>query len=238
MSLTMCRGCGQPLAAGVSFCGTCGVRAAAVDSQSTVQAPTSAPAPAVYAQQTAPVMPAQPAVYGVPASRSGVRGMALVAILGLLLSVGARVAYGAMSSDDGPGDLVAQLPIDPQGGKSTFDNGNGEIEVPKGAVSKPETVKIYKRVIRERVQATSPTGGAPLIIPPGTLFVYTFGPTTIRLNAPIIIRFTLPTGQQGIVFVTTRGQIRFLPGVGAGRMVTIVLRSFNLAQPGAVQVVN
>lgn len=259
MSVTMCRGCGQLLPADARFCENCGVRRddppATHSAEQTdpgplgaavmaPEAPAAATAPIQASEPSAPVTSEPTAPLGTyePAATPQRRGrlgyLALMVATGLVLGLIARATCSAMgdSGDEDPGELVAQMPIDPSGGEATFDGGAGKIRVPPGAVSKRETIKIYKRVITERVRAVPPSGGQALVFPPGTLVTYIFGPVNIRLNLPITIIITLPNGQRGLVFVTAQGQVRFLPGVGTGRNVTIVLRSFNLLAPGAITV--
>lgn len=165
----------------------------------------------------------------------GVRILVLIAALGLLVGIAGRLAWNAASGED-PGEIVAELPFDPQGSEHSFDKGAAKVNVPPGAVSKPQTVTVYKQVIQKRVRAVPPRGGQPLVFPPGALVIYIFSPITIRLNVPITVTLTLPAGQQGLVFVTASGQIRVLPGLGTGRTVTLVIRSFDFTRPGAITV--
>lgn len=151
----------------------------------------------------------------------------VVAVAGAVMSAPAPVKES--------GDIVGQLPFGPEGGSQTFDNGQGKVDVPKGALSKPETIIVRRKIIRDRVTAQSPTG-APLIFPPGALIAYTFGPITLVLNRPITITLRLPAGQAGLIFVTSNGQIRFFPGAMAGQTIRIRLTSLNVAQPGAIVV--
>lgn len=157
---------------------------------------------------------------------SGITALVMVvAIAGAVLSAPAPV--------EPAGDLVGQMPFGPEGGTGTFDNGQGKVDVPKGALSKPETIVVRRTVVRDRVTAQGPTG-APLIFPPGALIAYTFGPITLVLNRPITITLRLPAGQAGLIFVTANGQIRFFPGTVAGQTIRLRLRSLRVGQPGAI----
>ena len=68
------------------------------------------------------------------------------------------------------------------------------------------------------------------------LVVYTFGPTNLVFLVPVVIVLPVPPGQNGIVFVTQNGQIRFIPGGGVGT-ITLQVTTFNLNAPGAITVV-
>lgn len=203
----------------------------------------TAPVAAVSDTSSASVSDTSPttihSVGGEPAVRSRRRRtLALLFVIGLVIGLIAVAASGGLTpeEEEPPGELVAQLPLDPQGGDATFDNGAGKMTVPRGAVSTSQTVNVYKRVIPDRVRAVPPSGDQALVFPPGTLVTYVFSPATIRLKVPVTLTIRLPAGQRGLVFVTTAGQIRFLRGIGTGRNVTVVLRSFDLARPGAIAV--
>jgi hypothetical protein len=120
----------------------------------------------------------------------GVQRLVLLAVLGAVLGVGGRLAWAAATNDGeaaDPGEVVAQIPFDPNGNEATFDKGAGKVTVPKGAVSEPQTVTVYKQVIPQRVRAVPPSGGQPLVFPPGALVTYVFSPITLRLNVPITV---------------------------------------------------
>jgi hypothetical protein len=236
MSATFCRGCGQPVGATDEICANCGVRVIPVTEPVTVPAGASA-ADAVL---STPPQPAPPiwsqASVAPPAAASaalGRRRVALTLVMAILVGLLARVAVGAMVHKPNNGDLVAQLPVGADGASATFDNG-GKITVPKGAVSKPTTINVYRRTIDRRVTALSPTGGTPLIFPPGALIVYQFGPVGLVFLQPIVVILPIPPGQNGIVFLDQNGQLRFLPGVGTGTTVRVLITSFNVNAPGAV----
>ena len=243
MSTTICRGCGQLVPAGQDVCGNCGVRA--------LLAGNGSPGPVAVAtetvplvQATAPVAAAAPVVDWTPdvaamerARKAQRRRMALFAVMALIASVGLRAALGGVHHKTPPqqGDLVAQMPVDAKGASESFGNG-GKITVPKGAVDKPQTINIYRQTLNRRITALSPNGGTPIIVPPGTLVVYSFGPTTLVFLQPVTIVLPIPPGQNGLVFVTNNGQIRFLPGIGRGNTVSLVVTSFNFNNPGAIRI--
>jgi hypothetical protein len=244
MSLTTCRGCGQPLTAEVSVCGVCGVR---VTEQTT--APVTEESQAQFVQKTyedlapAPAVPPVVAAAAPPVATAAAanvirlkgRHIALLSGLVALFLIGAITA-GAMSAPDPKpaGELVGQLPFGPEGGTQAFDGGAGKIKVPKGALSGPKTIEVRRTIIRERVTAQSLTG-TPLIFPAGSLIAYTFGPITLVLNRPVTIVLRLPqTDQGGLIFVTSNGQIRYFPGRLGGSTITLRLNSFDLSRPGAI----
>lgn len=248
MSLTTCRGCGQPLTAEVSVCGVCGVRVtteapAPVTEESQaqiVQKTYDDPAPAVAPAAVAPAVTPAIAPPAVPAAAANVirlkgRHIALLSGLVALFLIG-TITAGAMSAPDPKpaGELVGSLPFGPEGGTQEFDGGAGKIKVPKGALSEPKTIEVRRTIIRERVTAQSLTG-APLIFPPGSLIAYTFGPITLLLNRPITIVLRLPVaGQTGLIFVTTNGQIRYFPGRVGGSTITVRLNSLDLSRADAI----
>jgi hypothetical protein len=190
--------------------------------------------PPAAAEATTPMYPFEQ-TYVPPTRNTQARKIALTLALSILLGLVARAGLGALSDRGEEGDLVAQVPVTANGGKATFGDG-GKIEVPKGAVTKPKTINVYRRTIDRRVSVVPPSGGTPLIFPPGTLVVYTFGPTTLVFLRPIVILLPVPAGQQGIVFLTQNGQIRFLPGAPAGGTIRVLVTSFNLNTPGAITV--
>ena len=289
MSIITCRGCGQPLAAGVATCGVCGVRVPEAQhaviaggdgaSMGTVTpaqpsvpvvpaapvTPVAPPAPAVqYAATpavptaevpTAPVptapAPTAPAVdeqaqramieqtYAELSSRQTQRNsnrrLVLMSVSALLLTLIARVAFSAVTSEPKPeGELVAQLPVTPEKGGSTKFDGDGKIKVPKGAVSKPETITVRRTVVRDRIRATSPAGGS-IIIPAGAQNVYIFGPTALVFLRPVTIVLPAPPPpNQGIVFISANGGIQFINVDPRSRTVTIRVNSFDFARGPSV----
>jgi hypothetical protein len=166
------------------------------------------------------------------------RNLILLGVLALVLGAAGQLAWAAATRDEpaDPGEIVAQIPFDPSGTKATFDQGAGTVDVPAGAVSKPQTVTIHKQAVQDRVRAVPSTGGQPLVYPPGSLVIYVFRPIDLQLNAPITVTLAIPAGQQGLVFVSADGRIRVLPGIGTGRTVTLVINSFDFNRPGAITV--
>ena len=254
MSAVACSVCQHPLPAGAAYCDGCGARAPL---ESTLQMNMQSVGGRSSSRESYPTAYADRTAYAEPPSREpetvesakpppveprrpsrGIRTLVLLGVLAFVLGAAGRLAWAAATSDNvpDPGEVVAQIPFDPNGTEATFDKGAGKVKVPAGAVSKPQTVTIYKQVIRDRVRAVPPRGGQPLVFPPGALVIYIFSPITIRLNVPITVTLTIPAGQRGLVFVTADGQIRVLPGVGTGRTVTLVISSFDFTRPGAITV--
>ena len=238
MGSAPCRSCGQPLRAGVRVCTNCGVPVWSSDPPPAAQQPVSAggvqtaPSPVITPLPTQPTepMPAQGKVI-----RLKGRHVAILSAITALFLIGA-VAAGALTAPEpkSAGELVGSLPFDADGGTKSFDDGAGKIKVPKGALDGPETIHVYRTVVRKRVTAASPTG-TQLNFPPGALIAYTFGPVTLVFNRPVTITLPLPVaGQSGLIFVTANGEIRFFAGNVGGQTITIRLNSFDLTQPGAI----
>ena len=171
------------------------------------------------------------------AQRSQGRKLGIAVAIAIAVGLIARFGVGALfpAENQDPGELVAELPVDADGGTAKFGDG-GKIEVPKRAVAKPTTINVYKRTIDQRVRLNSPTGGPPIVYPPGTLIVYQFGPIDLVFLRPVVIFLPIPAGQDGVVFVAANGTMRFLPGVGTGNTVRLVVNSLNFNRPGAVVV--
>ena len=218
MSLTMCRGCGQPLT-GVDVCTVCGVRA-------TSAPPVITPMPVITAQ--APVEPVK---------RNESRRLVLMAVSALLVTLIARVGFAAATNDAKPdGELIAQLPVGPEGGSMKFD-GDGKIKVPKGAVDKPRTIEVRRTVVRDRIRAVSPFGGS-IVIPAGAQTVYIFGPTNIVFLRPVTIVLPAPPPPaQGLVFISVNGQIQFVPVTANNGLLTFRVNSFDFTRGQSVFVV-
>ncbi len=227
----------MPVAAATPAAGMTPADTAPMNEQTAPQSPAmqvfnTPPQPAPTPQWTPPPMYPQQ-TKSLTSQPDKMRKIAIGAITALL--VGALAHFVAARANGAPGELAAQLPVGPAGGSTTFGNG-GKITVPKGAVSKPETIKVYKRTLPQRVTFNRPTGGTPLIFPPGTLVVFAFGPTTLIFQQPVVILLPIPPGQRGVVFVSANGQITFLPGTGTGRTVRLLVTTFNLNAPGAIRV--
>jgi hypothetical protein len=234
------------------MCSVCGVRANGNGDAPTEAQPQASenqpqalttdaaapPAPVATQPVVAPVAPVAAAEAAPKVIRLKNGHVAALAGIIAFILIACGVAGAVTAPKPKPaGELVGQLPFGPEGGTATFDDGKGKIEVPEGALEKDEVVEVRRTVIRERVRAAAPTGQA-LVFPPGALVMYTFGPTTIILNRPLIITLQLPVlNQGGLIFVNVNGQIRFLPGALAGRTITVQITNFNLAQPGAVVIV-
>jgi hypothetical protein len=199
------------------------------------------------------VTPVAPAAYDADAARALVdetyasikasqggqaKRIGMAVAIALVVGLIARVALGAMAPEkvtpEDPGELVAQLPVDASGGSAKFDGG-GKVSVPKGAVQGRKTINVYRRTLPQRITLTSATG-TPIVYPPGTLVVYQFGPFGLTFLRPIVILLPIPPGQDGIVFVSADGAIRFLPGVGTGNTVRLTVTTLNFNLPGAVVV--
>lgn len=237
MSASTCRGCGQPLNAALPFCPNCGINTASMR----IQQPATAAAVAHgaqavgYAPEPQPVQ-IDPAPASVPSSypiqeakRNETRRIVLAAVSILLITLIARVAFAAANPKP-DGELVAELPVDSQGGSVEFGDG-GKLTVPKGAVSKPTNIQIRRNVMRDQIRGVSPTGGTPLIIPPGTVFVYFFTPVNVQFLVPVTL--TLPVigaPGTGLVFVSANGRITFLQGTQRGRNITVQLTSFDFSR--------
>jgi hypothetical protein len=224
MSSTMCRSCGQPLRVGVRVCTHCGTPITEVG-----------PPPDVITSPRPVTQPIEPLTPVGKVIRLKSKHLAVLTGLVVVILLGA-IAAGAMTAPEPKvaGELVGQLPFGPEGGTKEFDNGAGKIKVPQGALDSDQTIEVRRNPIRQRVSAASPTG-AQLSFPPGALVAYTFGPISLTFNRPITIILQLPaTGQGGLVFVTTNGQIRFFQGTISGQTISIRLNSLDLSQSGVV----
>jgi hypothetical protein len=238
MSLTMCRGCGQPLGAGMDVCTVCGVRSVSLPPQ-----PQPVPQPVPQAVVTQPVyqpvqqvpMPVVTAPAPVePVKRNENRRLVLMAVSALLVTLIARVGFAAATNDPKPdGELIAQLPVGPEGGSTKFD-GDGKIKVPKGAVDKPRTITVRRTVVRDRIRAVSPTGTS-IVIPAGAQTVYIFGPTNIVFLRPVTIVLPAPPPPaQGLIFVSANGQLTFIPATTNNGLITVRVNSFDFARGPSV----
>ncbi len=255
MSATSCPSCGGPVRAGLAFCPTCGVRVGespstpptppAPESQPPVQQqpvviqgfqpagtayPSAPPTQPLESTQPAPVQQYVPPAYQPPADtrRNETRRMVLAGAMALIAVLVVRVVMAANAEPEG--ELVAQLPVGPEGGSAEFSDG-GKINVPKGALTKRETITVRRAVMPRQIRAVSPFDNSPLVIPPGTVFVYILGPTDIVLQLPVTLILPVPASNtQGLVFVSANGQVTFVPGAQRGRTMTVRLNSFDFSR--------
>jgi hypothetical protein len=162
--------------------------------------------------------------------------MLLSMAVAFLLGVGARFLLGAFVHEQQASDhsqLVATLPVGPSGAQVNLPGG-GYIDIPSGALDKPTTINVKKRLVEQQVQLYSPSGGAPLAFPPATLSVYELTPLDTVLLRPIELALPIPAGQKVFVFVTAKGEHRTLPGVAAGGIVRVSINNFDFNRPGAI----
>jgi len=191
--------------------------------------------PASRAPETVEITKPDSAKFGWPWGSP--RTLVVLGILAVLLGVVGRLVWAAATAEEPDrGEVVAQIPFDPNGTEAAFDQGAGTVSVPPGAVSKRETVTIYKKPIEDRVRAVSRGGEEADEYPPGTLVTYMFTPTTLQLNRPITVTLAIPAGKDGLVFVSENGQVRVLPGLGSGREVKLVVNTFDFTRTGAIRV--
>lgn len=196
--LTMCRGCGAPIAEGAPFCSRCGV--------STGTAP-------------------QPAYERQPEQDRSLPLKALAIAAGVALLIGA-VAGFANAKDPAPkGRIVAQMPVGPAGGTVPFDGG-GKVEVPPGAVSQETPITVYKTVVTEEVSVAPADGGSPILFPAGTLPIYVFGPFDLVFAVPVTIVIPLPPGLTGRIFFLTSGNLQFVAARIVGNTAVVTVRGF------------
>jgi hypothetical protein len=249
----MCRGCGQPLTAGADVCNVCGVRAVTAPAtappipeqpipeqpppeHATPEPERSAPANgssngAVTAEQIQQIVH-DTLAHDAPAPVRRVRPVRrffVSAATGLVVVLIMRIVLAAAGGEE-TGELVAQLPVGPDGAKTTFDDG-GKISIPKGALEKKETITIRRNTVRERIRAVGPDG-ASIIVPPGTQVVYVFGPTNLVFLRPVTIVLPAPPPPAtGLIFVAADGSIRFFPAVQNGGFITFRITSFDFSRP-------
>jgi hypothetical protein len=174
----------------------------------------------------------QPQQYGPPApKRADPRRLVLLSVMVLILSFIGRVAFMAITS--GPqqeGEILAQLPVGPEGGETEFGDG-GKLKVPKGALKQKETLTVRRSMVQDRIRALSPFGGTPIIIPAGTQIVFLFGPVDARFLRPVTIVLPQPPPPaQGLVFISANGQIRFIEGRESGSRIIIQVNSFDFTR--------
>lgn len=249
MSLTTCRECGSALPSHLQFCPNCGVRIDGTPfDSSSVQAepvppvpptgPVQPPAAVSTVQQPAPTQPSPVQTYepsAVPPRRTEMRRFVLTAVVACLLAFAGRMVYTAVTSEpEQPGELVAQLPVGPEGGAVQFEGG-GKLDVPKGALKQRETITVRRSLMRERIRAVDPSGGPPIVVPPGTLFIYILGPVDIELLLPVTLTLPAPPAPaQGLVFVSAASRVTFVPGNQRGRTITVTLTSFDFGRGPSV----
>jgi hypothetical protein len=244
MGTTTCTRCGAALRPEISYCVRCG---ASVSGQGPGGVPEPVQAVAVFdtpvptapvtpvASSSAPVStPTAPIVVdrGPREARDRMRRVVLAGTVALVLTLIARVGYSAMSAEPAAdGEIIARLPVGPDGGKATFDDG-GKIKVPKGALTERRTITVRRSVIRDRVRAISPFGGS-IVIPAGAQTIYIFGPVDITfLRAVTIVLPLPPPPDQGIVFVSANGQISFIQANTGDRTISIRVTSFRFDRAG------
>lgn len=160
------------------------------------------------------------------------RRVVLGGAFALVLTLVARLAASAVSAapaDDG--EIIARLPVGPDGGSATFDDG-GKVKVPKGALTDTRTITVRRTVLPDRVRAISPFGGS-IVVPAGAQTVYVFSPIDIEfLKAVTIVLPLPPPPAQGLVFVSVGGQISFISGTTGSRTVSVRVTSFRFDRPG------
>jgi hypothetical protein len=96
---------------------------------------------------------------------------------------------------------------------------------------------VNKESVERQVRLDLPSGGAPLIFRPGALSVYELTPIDTVLLRPIELALPIPAGQNVVVFVTTNGEARALPGMASGGTVRVTINNFDFNRPGAITLV-
>jgi hypothetical protein len=201
-----------------------------------VDVPTSpATGPPPTAPTPVPTTPTTPIAVdaGDRLERDRMRRVVLAGAFALVLTLVARLAASALSSTPAAsdGEIIARLPVGPDGGKATFDDG-GKIKVPKGALAQKQTITVRRTVLADRVRAISPFGGS-IVVPAGAQTVYIFGPVDIEfLRAVTIVLPLPPPPAQGLVFVSVDGQISFISGTTGDGTVSVRVTSFRFDRPG------
>jgi len=216
-----CRGCGQPLAAGVSFCPNCGVRADGNGSavQTMTQPVTVTQAPVQPVAQTAPITaPAQPVPPPAAANNNKVLTWVAGGVAALMI---AGAAAFALRPTPAQGDVVAQGPIGPAGGSLSFDNG-GKVQVPPGALKDTKEITVRRTYVNRTVNVGS------TVYPPGTFPMYVFGPLGLTFGVPITIILPLPAGAiAGRIYIFRNGQLVYIATrPNQGNTVVITLTGF------------
>jgi hypothetical protein len=237
MGTTTCSTCGSPLRAEATFCVRCGARSGdsgAPIGSSPASTPTAPGAAAAVAVTPVPTTPTTPIAVDADnrLERDRMRRVVLVGAFALVLTLVARLAASALSSTPASdGEIIARLPVGPDGGKATFDDG-GKIKVPKGALAQKQTITVRRTVLTDRVRAISPFGGS-IVVPAGAQTVYIFGPVDIEfLKAVTIVLPLPPPPAQGLVFVSVDGQISFISGTTGDGTVSVRVTSFRFDRPG------
>lgn len=235
MGTTTCTTCGAPLRAEATFCTRCGARSrtggqAAATPSTAPTAPTAPnPGPPTASAPTAPIAVADA---DERLERDRMRRVVLAGAFALVLTLLARVAASALSATQASdGEIIARLPVGPDGGKATFDDG-GKIKVPKGALESNRTITVRRTVLADRVRAISPFGGS-IVVPAGAQTIYIFSPIDIEFLRPVTIVLPLPPPPaQGLVFVSVDGQISFISGTTGDGTVSVRVNSFRFDRPG------
>jgi len=237
-----CRICGQPVAAGNTFCGSCGARAPDGGAQ-TVQTVTQtvvpeSPATQAVMSQTAPIttpvaaraypaaVPIQaPTPSAPPGTIPGLgRWLAGSAIVGVIALIAGAVMF--LSPGKASGELVAASPITAAGGKIPI-AGGGQIDVPKDAVAKTERVTVRRTVVRDRVVIPQMDGQPSAVFAAGTLPLFLFGPNLTFLRPVTIVLTVGPRTIAVRFFVIRNGRLTLLTVIPArGGIVRLTVNGF------------
>lgn len=225
-----CTACGAELREGSSFCVRCGTSSSVApqSAATSVAAPVVAPAaPPQLITATTPIAVENPA--------NPMRRMVLAGVIALVLTLLVRLVISVATSEPKPsGEIVAQLPVGPEGGKTKIDGG-GAIKVPPGALKKKTTIQVRRSNITDRIRAVSPTG-TTIVIPAGAQVIYIFTPANLTFAVPVLIALPLPPApNQGLVFLSSNNQITFVNArAGGASTVNIRVNSFNFADSSAI----
>ncbi len=137
-----------------------------------------------------------------PEATGGSRQWGILAgagVVAIVLGVIAGLMWPA-----GAGELVANAQVGPGGGNLRFSDG-GEMQVPKGAVSSQQTIKVRKTTTREPARVGS------MVYPAGSLPVYLFDPLTLSFREPVILILPLPAGAVGArIYVIRDGTLELI----------------------------
>lgn len=226
-----CSSCGSTLQDGVRFCVQCGTPVPTAPPQPRPAASAPAAVAASDPPATDPIghPPTEP--LSQPATPSDRRRWEVTAGIVVVLALCAGLFAAFLTRPGEAGELVADVPIGPDGGTISFGH-RAKIDIPAGAVDEPTRITVRRTTVDRRVRLRPPNQ-PPRVFPPGTLIVFVFGPIDIVFNVPVTITLPIPSvGVPGLVVILVSGDLRFAQGTVDVSNGTITIRTTNFQFTG------